>query len=534
MMKSPHRHSSERSPRMIDRCKQAASGSAGDDLADALADPRTAFLALQARLPELFRSVFSDRLAPRTVVVVPGLSLDPEVLAKVHGARHYEERMLAMLMLLRLPNTRVVFVTSEPIAPVIIDYYLSLLPGVPSAHARQRLVLLSTHDASPESLSRKLLKRPRLLARLRSAIGDAATAHLSVFSATDDEVALALALDIPLYACDPKLAYWGGKSGSRRIFREAGLDLPQGSEDLKDFDAAAEALHQLLAEQPTLRRVVLKMDQGFSGDGNAVLPLDGLAGQPIDALPRALRSRLEPEAEGMSVAHFEALFERDGGVLEAWVEGEHKQTPSAQLRINPLGEIELISTHEQIMGGQSGQVFLGSSFPADPDYACDLHAPAMAVAVALRERGVLGRFSLDFVSVKEGPRWRHYAIEINLRKGGTTLPYQMLQFLTNGRYCGESARFLTPTGTSLCYYASDNLVNPDYRRFVPQDLIDLLVEHELHFDDTRQQGLVFNLIGALSEYGKLGLVSIAADSKAARAGFDTARALLDREARVEA
>ena len=51
--------------------------------------------------------------------------------------------------------------------------------------------------------------------------------------------------------------------------------------------------------------------------------------------------------------------------------------------------------------------------------------------------------------------------------------------------------------------------DPDYRRLVPQDLIDLLVEHRLHFDQTRQQGLVFNLIGALSEYGKLGLVCIA-------------------------
>ena len=65
---------------------------------------REAFLALQARLPGLFRDVFSERSAPRTVVVCPGLSLDPEVLAKVAGVRHYEERMLSMLMLLRLPG----------------------------------------------------------------------------------------------------------------------------------------------------------------------------------------------------------------------------------------------------------------------------------------------------------------------------------------------------------------------------------------------------------------------------------------------
>ena len=90
-----------------------------------------AFARLQARLPALFERVFGDPLAPRTVVIVPGLSMDPDVLTKVVGGLHYEERQLAMLMLLRLPNTRVVFVSSSPLEPAIVDYYLGLLPGVP-------------------------------------------------------------------------------------------------------------------------------------------------------------------------------------------------------------------------------------------------------------------------------------------------------------------------------------------------------------------------------------------------------------------
>ena len=40
-----------------------------------------AFAELQARLPALFRKLFSDPAAPRTVVVVPGLSMDGEVLS---------------------------------------------------------------------------------------------------------------------------------------------------------------------------------------------------------------------------------------------------------------------------------------------------------------------------------------------------------------------------------------------------------------------------------------------------------------------
>lgn len=492
---------------------------------------RAAFLALQQRLPVLFGEVFRDPSAPRTVVVSPGLSLDPDVLAKVDGVRHYEERMLSMLMLLRLANTRVVYLTSEPIAPIVIDYYLSLLSGVPAAHARARLVLLSAHDASPVSLTRKLLDRPRLLARVRHAIGDPDLAHLSVFNATAAEVSLAVALGIPLYACDPALERWGGKSGSRQAFREAGVPLADGAEDLADLDQAAEALDALLARQPGLRRAVLKLDQGFSGDGNAVVDLSGWSGPPGAAVIRkALPDLLRPEASGMTADQFSALYQRHGGIAEAWIEGRDKRTPSVQLRVNPLREIELISSHEQLMAGPNGQVFQGSRFPADPAYALELHALALRVGAVLRDRGVLGRLAIDFVSVPGPDGWQHWAIEINLRKGGTTLPYQMLQYLTNGRYCGETARFITPMGQTRCYYATDNLVHAAYRRLVPQDLIDILVAHRLHFDETRQQGLVFNLIGAMSEFGKIGVVCIDRTPDAAQAQFEQARELLDREA----
>jgi len=58
-------------------------------------------------------------------------------------------------------------------------------------------------------------------------------------------------------------------------------------------------------------------------------------------------------------------------------------------------------------------------------------------------------------------------------------------------------------------HATDNLVKARYRRLTPPDLIDVAIEHDLHFDRTTQQGVTFNLIGAVAEFGKLGIVSIA-------------------------
>ncbi|AKF03574.1 peptide ligase PGM1-related protein [Sandaracinus amylolyticus] len=496
-------------------------------------EERLRFAQLQSRLGPMFRDVFSHPAAPRTIVVVPSMSLDTDVLAKISGAQHYEERQLGMLMFLRLPRTRIVYVTSQPIAPVIIDYYLNLLGGVPASHARKRLVMLSAYDGAPRALSDKILERPRLLARIREAIGDPKLAHLSCFNTTDRERTLAVQLDIPLYGCDPALSPLGSKSGSRTIFREAGVPCPKGYENLRDVHDVAAAIAAMRREEPALRRVVVKLEEGFSGEGNAILELDEAPselGTIEHWLRDALVQKLRCEAAGETPETFFAKFAGMGGIVEAWIEGEVKRSPSVQLRVTPTSGLELISTHDQVLGGPSGQVFLGSTFPADGAYRAALHEAGRRIGEVLRARGVLGRFAVDFVAVWRDGAWDLAAIEINLRKGGTTLPFQMLQFLTDGRYDEASGEFVTPLGQPRCYYATDNLVRPEYRRFIPEDLVDVLVENGLHFDETTQEGVVFNLIGALSEHGKLGLVCIARDHETALALYERTMHILDAEA----
>src|SRR5829696_2263465 len=233
------------------------------------------FAALQAKLGPLAQRVLSDQRASQTVVVVPSLTLDIEELAKIPGAHHYEERLLCMLMLLRLPRTNVVYVTSQHIATAVVDYYLHLLPGIPLRHARSRLTLLSCHDASDVPLTQKILDRPRLVERIRAAIIDPEAAHLTCFNSTALERSLAVRLGIPLYGNDPQLNYLGTKSGSREAFREAGIPLPDGFEHLRDGDDVVDAVVELKRRKPGLRRAAIKLDEGFSGEGNAVFPYEG-------------------------------------------------------------------------------------------------------------------------------------------------------------------------------------------------------------------------------------------------------------------
>jgi pheganomycin biosynthesis PGM1-like protein len=505
--------------------------SAGDLDAPATADEIARFGTLQRQLTRSFTEIFENPTAPRTVLIVPSLSLDQQVMAKISGVHHYEERMLCLLLLLRMPRTQVIYVTSTPIPQTIIDYYLHLLPGIPGQHARRRLTLVSCDDASPVALTRKILERPRVLDRLRQAVPDPASAHMTCFTVTELERKLALRLNLPIYGCDPSLLHWGSKSGSRKIFREAKVELPLGFEDLADAGDVARALAELKAMKPDLRKAVVKINEGFSGEGNAVFDLaDAPAGPALLAWVHARLPHLAFEARGMTWDLYQEKLRRMGGIVEEFIAGGVKQSPSVQIRVDPTGRLDPISTHDQVLGGRNGQIFLGCRFPANDEYRLDIQASGMKAGRILADKGVLGRFGIDFISVKQGDAWRHLAIEINLRKGGTTHPFLMLQFLTDGRYDPNTGQFVTSTGRPRCYYASDNLESERYRGLTPDDLIDIAVMNRLHFHAATGEGVAFHLIGALSEFGKLGVVCIGETQERAEALYRRTVDVLDAEA----
>lgn len=489
------------------------------------------FKKLQAEFPRQFKHVFPDKLAPRTVIIVPSLSMDEEILDKISGINHYEERMLCMLMLLRMPRTNVIYLTSQPIDPVIIDYYLHMLPGITGYHALRRLSLLSCHDSSSRPLTQKILERPRLIQRIRECLPAGHEVHMSCFIVTALERSLAVKLNVPVYGCDPDLYELGTKSYGRKIFRACGLEVPKGVEDLYDENDIIDAIAKLKLDNPGLRKAVVKMNDGFSGDGNAIFSYKGWdQTNPETWVREHLHDNLKMVSPDLHYPMFLFKFSKMGGIVEEFIEGAHKESPSVQCRITPMDDIEIISTHDQELGGESGQVYIGAHFPARTDYAVDLGKMGVCVAEMLREKGVLGRFAIDFISVKEEKGWKHYPIEINLRKGGTTHPFLMLQFLTDGIYNADEGLYYTAKGNLIRYYfCSDNLCNEKYKGLSPHDLIDIAMINDLHYDGTSQEGIMFHLIGALSQYGKLGVVCIGSSPGRAKEFYDRIVAVLEKE-----
>ena len=161
---------------------------------------------LQQKLVPLWASISALNQDEQTIVVVPSITIEFDV--KGAEMQAYEERFLFLLLLLRQPRARLIYVTSQAILPSTVDYYLGLLPGVIVSHARSRLFLVSRQDRSPRPLTVKLLERPHLIERIRSLITDPARAHLIPYNTTTLERDLALRLGIPMYGTAEVLALW--------------------------------------------------------------------------------------------------------------------------------------------------------------------------------------------------------------------------------------------------------------------------------------------------------------------------------------
>jgi hypothetical protein len=296
------------------------------------------------------------------------------------------------------------------------------------------------------------------------------------------------------------------------------VPFPLGREDIGSKEDLVDAIVQMRMTKPSIRQVMVKLNEGVSGEGNAVIDLTGLPAPGDSKEVTMLEDRLRAmkfESQGATYDSYMRKLQERKGVVEERIIGEEFRSPSVQLRVTPLGTVELLSTHDQLLGGPTGQSYLGCVFPADTAYASLITQEAAKVGRRLAKEGVIGRFALDFVVVraKDG-QWEPYAIEINLRKGGTTHPFLTLQFLTDGTYNPETGIFTAPSGQDKFFVASDHVESPRYRTLTPDDLFDIVVR-------------------ALGELGRTGLTAVGNSHEDAKAMYQRAVAVLDEETRGE-
>jgi len=501
------------------------SASPGSGVAVAAAKPKpgdadAAFAQLQRRLRP-FESVDASELAQeRTIVAIPSIDLDRWVLdAHASELPALEERCLYLLFALCRPRTRLVVVTSLPVQQRIIDYYLGLMPQV--TDAQDRLHFLSPQDDSPRPLAQKLLEHPKLLARLRALVADRERSFIAPYDVGVFERDLALALDVPIYGVDPRFARHGLKSGCRQLFARTGVAHPRGVADIRDTTELATALLELRQAQPDLQAAVVKLDDGVYGQGNRVVNLRGLP----PATSSQARAAVDARLRNLPPAYLDKLA--DGAVVEELITGEIR-SPSVQMRILPDGTPMVISTHDQVLGGELGQTYVGGQFPADPQYAPIIIEETRKVGDYLAAEGIVGRFGVDFVVARRPTGWAAYAVEINLCEGGTSHPYGALWLLTGGSLDERKICFTTPSGQVKHYFATDWLIAPDYATIGLNTFLEASSAAGLDWNPRSQTGAIYFMLRGLEDRGWIGMVTIGNSADQAHQIYLKVVRLLDR------
>jgi hypothetical protein len=420
-----------------------------------------------------------------TLVVVPSLSLPQDELRRITAARSYEERLLFLLLTLREPGVKVVYLSSAPVDPDIIDYYFAFLPDPDDA--AKRLTLISLDDPWSQPLTRTLLDRPDAIEQLRAAIdGDA---WLVPFVLSELEEELASLLNVPLYGPATSLSYYGSKSGAREVGHEAGVPMARGFGDVRSELQIEEALEALPGE-----RVIVKLNDAYSGLGNAIVT-------------KADRSLTSFSAAGETWDNYLRKIRDRGAVVEEFIEHRPLYYPSALAQITPGGHAQVLATHDQVLGGPNGHVYQGCTVPAAPEYRAEVGESAARIARILAGRGVVGLFGMDFFALKADAGYAALLCEINLRIGGTTHPFGAAVLTTGASYDPATGHLMSGSQPKF-YTATDNCASGCLRGRTPGEVMRTADRLGIGFDAERRTGNVFHLLGAIPEHGKLGFTSI--------------------------
>jgi uncharacterized protein with von Willebrand factor type A (vWA) domain len=294
---------------------------------------------------------------------LPSLTLDKQELLKVHAVNKkinllhkvsfYEQRQLYNLLMLKNPKVRVIFLSSMPIDEAIVQYYWKFCSSSVSLEDFQsRLSLISPMDSRSISLVEKILSRPLLVQKMKKLNRNSERTCLVCSVSSEYEVKLCEQLDCLLLGFDPKQNYFGTKDGSKKIFRMAKIPFPESSPLCKNEISFYEETIDLIERNEKVSMLVVKLNDSFSGKGNAIMELRHLREFMKKNKERnKIIEELKEECSRLTFSadtNWESFRKRinDMGVIsEVFVDSV--ECPSGQGYVEN-GKITMVSTHDQV------------------------------------------------------------------------------------------------------------------------------------------------------------------------------------------
>ncbi|XP_074533228.1 IQ motif-containing protein H [Halichoeres trimaculatus] len=514
----------------------------------------------------------------RTIIHIPSLGFSQSQRQNLKGFNTLQNTQLWRLCDIRDENVEVIYVCPRHLGEDTLQYYTSVLrcervtdgPDTRTAQApsySRRFVILTpeavdyfpTHNMS---LSTLLKYSPHTLKRIRNLI-QGKQAYIVGGVAHVDDLAVADELGVPILASEPAIAQlYSTKSGGRRIFAVAELDVPPGQGDICSLNQLHETLAELMTQNINVQRWLFKIDSELSGRGTAYCDTchlscynwalrkyqhhdpekwktawvqESVLLRYLDEIPEWLARYAQPAKTSCypTWAIFLKTFLRQGGVVEGCPPSESVTCLTVDLLLEPGGEVTMLSCGDQLHGSCQLES-LGSTVPQTSVPPDTLISICMRVGQACLKQRILGHISLNLASFVNSNTMEQkvWAIDLDLAYSNQLAMTQMLLMMTGGTLNFRTGCLEVPVSEACCGHRTTSeppvmnrhavigthLFHSNLSMFYHHVFLKMCRTRGIGFNSKRMQGTVFALYDSI-ERCNMGMMTVSEDLPGALVTF---------------
>ncbi|KAM4572648.1 IQ motif-containing protein H [Odontesthes bonariensis] len=514
----------------------------------------------------------------RTIIHIPSLGYSQTQRLNLRRLGILQNVQMSRLCDIRDENVEVIYICSQHLGDDILLYYTSLLKcdgatdgadtrTTQALSCRRRFIILTPEavdyfPAHNMCLSTLLKYSPRTLKRIRNLIMGK-QAYIVGGVAHMDDLAVADELDVPILGPEPAIfQLYNTKSEGRKIFARAEVDVPPGQGDVYSLYQLHETLAELMTQNITVQRWLLKIDSEHGGRGTAYCDVCHLSSynwalqryhrygldlwnskwiqEPVllrylDEIPEWLAHYAQPAKSSCypSWACFLKTFLRQGGVVEANPPSESVTYLTVDMLLEPGGEVTMLSCGDQLHGSCHLEA-IGSTVPQTSIHPETLHSICMHVGQACLQRLIVGYVSVGLATFEDPSSMEQkvWAVDLNIAYSDQLAMTQMLLMVTGGtlnwrtgclempieeKCCERQITSKPPVVT--CYAViGTHLYHSNLSLLYHNVFFKMCNMNGIGFNKKRKQGTVFALYDS-SERCTIGMITVSEDLPGALVTF---------------
>src|SRR4029079_10727027 len=104
------------------------------------------------------------------------------------------------------------------------------------------------------------------------------------------------------------------------LFAEENVSHPMGFENIRSIEEVVTIIEKILQKKPGVPYVLVKLNEGVSGEGNAVVNLEGVNPNDSSAILSRLR-QMRFELAGITFDSYAQKLKDRGGIVEEMIRG---------------------------------------------------------------------------------------------------------------------------------------------------------------------------------------------------------------------